>query len=224
MKVRIAPSLLAADFSKLGDEVRTVEIGGADLLHVDVMDGHFVPPITVGANVVRDIRKVTRIPLDVHLMVERPDDLLDQFVDAGAACVTVHVEAARHLDRTVRYIKSRGIRAGVALNPATPLNSVYYVLGLVDIVLVMSVNPGWGGQPFLDYTLAKVEALKSEIRHRKLNTLIEVDGGVGLDNAAKLAKAGANILVAGTAVFGASDYAIAIRDLRAAGSSSASEP
>jgi len=217
MKVRIAPSLLAADFSKLGEEVRAIEIGGADLLHFDVMDGHFVPPITVGASVVRDIRKVTRIPLDVHLMVDRPDDLLDQFVDAGAACITVHAEAAPHLDRTLRHIKSRGIRAGVAINPATPLNSVYYVLGLVDIVLVMSVNPGYGGQAFLDYTLAKIEALKGEIRHRKLQTLLEVDGGVKMDNVGKVVKAGADIIVAGTAVFGAPDYAVAIRDLRAAG-------
>jgi ribulose-phosphate 3-epimerase len=216
MKVRIAPSLLAADFSKLGEEVRAVEIGGADLLHFDVMDGHFVPPITVGANAVRDIRKGTRLPLDVHLMVERPDDLLDQFIDAGAACITVHAEACRHLDRTVRYIKSRGVRAGVAINPATPLNAVYYVMGLVDIALVMSVNPGWGGQPFLDYTLAKIEALKGEIRHRKLQALVEVDGGVKLDNIGKIAKAGADVVVAGTAVFGAPDYAVAIRDLRAA--------
>ena len=214
MKIRIAPSILAADASKYGEELRAIESAGADLIHVDVMDGHFVPPLTIGPGVMRQLKNCTRLPLDVHLMVEQPDRLIDGFVDAGAACITVHAEAVPHLDRQVRYIKSRGLKAGVALNPATPLNSVYYLLGLVDIVVIMTVNPGYGGQSFLDYCLAKIDALKGEIKHRKLQTLIEVDGGVNKDNAGKIAKAGADILVAGTAIFGSGDYGVAIRDMR----------
>jgi len=214
MKTRIAPSILSADFARLGEEVHAVEVAGADLIHVDVMDGRFVPQITIGAAVVKEIKKTTRLPLDVHLMVEEPDHLIDQFVDAGAGCITVHVEAVKHLDRTIRYIKSRGVRAGVAVNPATPLAGLFYVLPLVDLALIMSVNPGFGGQSFLEYTLAKVEAVKSEARSRKLQTLVEVDGGVKADNAAKIAKAGADILVAGTAIFHSGDYAGAINSLR----------
>lgn len=215
MKIGIAPSILAADFCRLGEEVRAVEAAAVDLIHVDVMDGRFVPPITIGAPVVRNLKRVARVGLDVHLMVEDPDRHIDSFVDAGAACVTIHAEAATHLDRTIRYIKSRGIKAGVALNPGTPLAAIYYVLGLVDMVLVMSVNPGYGGQTFLDYNLAKIEALRSEIKHRKLSTLIEVDGGIKLENVGKVAKAGADIIVAGTAIFNSGDYPATVQKMRA---------
>jgi len=214
MKLSIAPSILSADFSKLGEEIQAVERGGADIIHVDVMDGRFVPPITIGAQVVRDIHKVTSLPLDVHLMVEEPDHLLDSFVDAGAAAITVHVEAVRHLDRTLRYLRSRNVKVGLALNPATPLTSMFYVLGLVDLVLFMSVNPGYGGQRFLDYCVSKIEALRAEVVRRRLGTLIEVDGGVSLENVAQVARAGADIIVAGSAVFKAPDYGVAIRTLR----------
>jgi len=214
MKVMLAPSVLSADFARLGEEVKAVEAAGADLIHVDVMDGHFVPTITVGPGVVRHLKNVTRLPLDVHLMVEEPGHLVDAFADAGASVITVHVEACRHLDRVLRQIKARGIRAGVAMNPATPLNSIYYVLGLVDLALVMSVNPGFAGQSFLEYTLAKIEALHAEVRHRKLQTLIEVDGGIKAENIQKAAKAGAEVIVAGTAVFETSDYTQTIRNLK----------
>jgi ribulose-phosphate 3-epimerase len=194
--------------------VRAVEAAGADLIHVDVMDGHFVPPISIGADVVRDIKRASRLPVDVHLMVEEPGHMVDQFIEAGAAALTVHVEAVRHLDRVLRYVKGRGIRVGVALNPATPLTDVFYVLGLVDIVLVMSVNPGFGGQSLIDYTLSKVEALRAEVKQRKLQALIEVDGGIKQENAGKVAKAGADILICGTAVFRTKDYAAAVAGLR----------
>jgi ribulose-phosphate 3-epimerase len=216
MKIRIAPSILSADFSRLGEEVKAVEAAGADLVHVDVMDGRFVPQITIGPGIVRDLKRCTRLPLDVHLMVEDPDRHVDAFAEAGAACITVHSEACIHLDRTLRHIKARGVRSGVAVNPATPLASVFYVLPLVDLVLVMSVNPGFGGQSLIDYSLAKVEAVRTEVKHRKLQTLIEVDGGVTAENAPRIVKAGADILVAGTAVFGAGDYAAAIAGLRSA--------
>lgn len=216
MKVRIAPSILAADFSKLGEEVRSVEGGGADLIHVDVMDGQFVPPITMGPMIARDLGRATRLPLDVHLMVEDPMRHADSFIEAGASCVTVHCEATPHLDRVIRQIKSKGAKAGVALNPATPLADIFYVLGMVDLVLVMGVNPGWGGQTFIEYTLAKIEAVKAEIKHRKLNTLVEVDGGIKLDNVGKVVKSGADIVVAGTAIFRAGDYGQAIAKMRAA--------
>jgi len=216
MKIRIAPSILSADAARLGDEMRACETGGADLLHVDVMDGRFVPTISVGPGIIRHLKKCTRLPLDVHLMVEEPTHMIDSFVDAGASCITVHCEAVTHLDRALRHIKSRGIRAGVALNPSTPLNLIYYVLGLADMVVVMTVNPGFGGQTFLDYCLPKIEALKGELRHRKLSTLVEVDGGIKLDNVGKIARAGADVIVAGTAVFDSGDYAVAIRDMRTA--------
>jgi ribulose-phosphate 3-epimerase len=214
METRIAPSLLAADFARLGEEVRAVEAAGADFLHLDVMDGRFVPNLSVGVPVLRSLKRITRVPVDAHLMVEDPDVLLEDFLEAGADNITVHVEACRHLDRTIRLIKGRGVKAGVALNPATPLSSIFYVLGMVDLVLIMSVNPGFGGQRFIDYTINKIAALRSEIDHHKLDVMIQVDGGVNAENAGKLAKAGADILVAGTAVFGTSDYGIAMEKIR----------
>jgi ribulose-phosphate 3-epimerase len=208
MSVCIAPSILSADFARLGDEVRAVEAAGADWIHVDVMDGRFVPPITIGDCVVRDLRKVTALPLDVHLMV------LEGFVRGGADYVTVHVEAIRHLDRTLQQIRSLGARSGVSINPATPVESIEWVLEKADLALIMSVNPGYGGQSFIDYCLRKIERLRKLIDRAGLPTLIEVDGGVKADNIASVVAAGADVLVAGSAVFAAGDYAQAIRDLR----------
>ncbi len=214
MSVCIAPSILSADFARLGDEVRAVEAAGADWIHVDVMDGRFVPPITIGDCVVRDLRKVTALPLDVHLMVQEPDHLLEGFVRGGADYVTVHVEAIRHLDRTLQQIRSLGARSGVSINPATPVESIEWVLEKADLALIMSVNPGYGGQSFIDYCLRKIERLRKLIDRAGLPTLIEVDGGVKADNIASVVAAGADVLVAGSAVFAAGDYAQAIRDLR----------
>jgi ribulose-phosphate 3-epimerase len=214
MSVCIAPSILSADFARLGDEVRAVEAAGADWIHVDVMDGRFVPPITIGDCVVRDLRKVTALPLDVHLMVHEPDHLLEGFVRGGADYVTVHVEAIRHLDRTLQQIRSLGARSGVSINPATPVESIEWVLEKADLALIMSVNPGYGGQSFIDYCLRKIERLRKLIDRAGLPTLIEVDGGVKADNIASVVAAGADVLVAGSAVFAAGDYAQAIRDLR----------
>ncbi len=216
MNMRIAPSILSADFARLGDEVRAVELAGADWIHVDVMDGRFVPPITIGAAVVRDLRKVTALPLDVHLMVHEPDHLLEDFAAAGADWITVHVEAIKHLDRTLQVIRSLGAKAGIALNPATPVADVEWAIEKADLVLVMSVNPGYGGQQFIDYTLRKVEALRSLIDQRGLTTLLEIDGGVNATTAAAVAAAGIDVAVAGSAVFGASDYAAAMAGIRSA--------
>lgn len=216
MSMRIAPSILSADFARLGDEVRAVEKAGADWIHVDVMDGQFVPPITIGAAVVRDLRKVTELPLDVHLMVHEPDHLLEDFAASGADWITVHVEAIRHLDRTLQVIRSLGIKAGVALNPATPVESIVWALELADLVLVMSVNPGYGGQQFIDYSLRKVEALRNLIDGRGLSTVVEIDGGVNGATAAAVAAAGVDVAVAGSAVFGAADYAAAMAGIRSA--------
>ncbi|GIX48708.1 MAG: ribulose-phosphate 3-epimerase [Candidatus Tectimicrobiota bacterium] len=212
--VQIAPSILAADFARLAEEVARVEAAGADLLHVDVMDGHFVPNLTIGPPVVKALAAVTRLPLDVHLMLEEPERLLPAFVEAGSAGLTVHVEACRHLHRTVQAIKAAGVRAGVALNPATPIWLLQEILPELDLVLVMSVNPGFGGQRFIPSTLAKIRALKQEIAARGLSVAIAVDGGVNATNAPQLREAGADILVAGTAVFAQPDYAQAIRALR----------
>jgi ribulose-phosphate 3-epimerase len=214
MKMKIAPSILAADFSRLGDEVRAVEAAGADWIHVDVMDGRFVPPITIGDAVVRDLRKVTALPLDVHLMVHEPAHLLEGFVQSGADWITVHAEACRHLDRTLEQIRGLGVKAGVSLNPATPVEAVEWALEKADLVLVMSVNPGYGGQRFIDYTLRKVARLRTWIEQRNLPTLIEIDGGVNLATIASVANAGVDVAVAGSAVFGAEDYAAAMTRLR----------
>jgi ribulose-phosphate 3-epimerase len=214
--VKIAPSILAADFTRLGEEIAKVEAAGADMLHVDVMDGHFVPNLTIGPPVVKAIKTVTKLPLDVHLMIEQPDNLLPDFIDAGSDNLTVHVEACRHLHRTVQSIRDAGVRASVVLNPATSLHALDEILPDVHMVLLMSVNPGFGGQRFLPSTLEKIRQLRAQITERRLAVAIEVDGGVKADNAAEICAAGADVLVAGTAIFGQPDYEAAIRSLRAA--------
>jgi ribulose-phosphate 3-epimerase len=214
--VKIAPSILAADFTRLGEEIAKVEAAGADMLHVDVMDGHFVPNLTIGPPVVKAIKTVTNLPLDVHLMVEQPDNLLPDFIDAGSDNLSVHVEACRHLHRTVQSIRDAGVRASVVLNPATSLHALDEILPDVHMVLLMSVNPGFGGQRFLPSTLEKIRQLRAQITERRLAVAIEVDGGVKADNAAEICAAGADVLVAGTAIFGQPDYEAAIRSLRAA--------
>jgi ribulose-phosphate 3-epimerase len=212
-KTRLCPSILSADFARLGEQVRAVEQGGAQAIHLDVMDGHFVPNLTLGPAVVKAIDRITALPLDVHLMIFQPDLYLEAFREAGADWISVHVEAERHLHRTVSRIRELGAKAGVVLNPATPLASLTEILHEVDFILIMSVNPGFGGQAFIPAALDKVAALRALIETRKLETLIEVDGGVGLENAAELVRAGADILVAGNAVFGKGDPEANTRDL-----------
>lgn len=212
--IKIAPSILSADFSRLGDEVRAIEQGGADYVHVDVMDGHFVPNITIGPLIVEAVRRVTSLPLDVHLMIENPDLYIPGFVEAGADIITVHQEAVPHLHRTVQMIRGLGKRAGVSINPATPASTLDVVLEEIDLVLVMSVNPGFGGQSFIPSCLPKIEALRREIDRRGLQIELEVDGGVKTDNIGRIARAGADVFVAGSAVFGTPDYAVTISSLR----------
>jgi ribulose-phosphate 3-epimerase len=214
LPVRIAPSILAADFGRLAEEVRAVERAGADWIHVDVMDGHFVPNLTLGPVVVEALRAATRLPLDVHLMIEAPERSLEAYVRAGADRVGVHVETCPHLHRTLAQIREAGAKACVVLNPATPADAVRPVLGDVDQVLVMSVNPGFGGQKFIPGVLAKIEQLRRWTREAEREIEIEVDGGIGPGTVGAAARAGANVFVAGTAVFRASDYAAAIADLR----------
>ena len=213
--VKIAPSILAADFTRLGEEIAKVEAAGAYMLHVDVMDAQFVPNLSIGPPVIKAIKTVTNLPLDVHLMVEQPDNLLPDFIDAGSDNLSVHVEACRHLHRTVQSIRDAGVRASVVLNPATSLHALDEILPDVHMVLLMSVNPGFGGQRFLPSTLEKIRLLRAQITERRLPVAIEVDGGVKADNAAEICAAGADVLVAGTAIFGQPDYEAAIRSLRA---------
>ena len=216
MTVRIAPSILSADFTILGEQIAAVERGGADLIHVDVMDGHFVPNLSLGVPVVRSIRKVATVPLDVHLMIEEPDRYLDAFVDAGAAMISVHLEVLPHLHRTLQAIKERGAKAGVAINPSTPVGTLEELAGMLDHVLVMSVNPGFGGQTFIPRSESKIRAVRALLDRQGNTAPIEVDGGVDTSNAARLVEAGATILVAGTSIFGTGDPERAVRDLRTA--------
>ncbi len=211
----IAPSILSADFGRLAEEVRAIEAGGCDLVHVDVMDGRFVPNITIGPLVVQAVKKTATRPLDVHLMIVEPEKYVEAFVDAGADIVTVHVEASPHLHRTLQQIRKAGAKAAVSLNPSTPVSSIEYVLEDLDMVLVMSVNPGFGGQSFIPSALRKIRALREMAEARGLHDLwIEVDGGIGPQNIAEVAAAGANVFVAGSAVFGKPDYGAVIRQLR----------
>jgi ribulose-phosphate 3-epimerase len=217
--VRIAPSILSSDFGHLADEIAAVERAGADMVHVDVMDGHFVPNLTIGPPIVEAIRKVTSLPLDVHLMMTNPDDFIEEFAEAGATYLTVHVEACPHLHRTVQSIKERGVKAGVTLNPATSLSSVEEILPDADLLLIMSVNPGFGGQKFIPGVLNKIRQARAMIAKTGKPVLLEVDGGIKADNAGSIVEAGADILVAGSAIFEAPgrDYKRIIAQLRAAG-------
>ncbi len=212
--VKIVPSILSADFSRLGEEVKAVEEAGADWIHVDVMDGKFVPNITVGPLVVEALRKVTELPLDVHLMIEDADQYVEEFAAAGADIISVHAEACPHLHRTVERIKESGARAGVVLNPATTLFALDEIIEQVDMVLLMSVNPGFSGQEFIGSVLSKIELLCNTLNESGVKLDVEVDGGVKPDNAAAIKKAGANVLVAGSAIFGSDDYKQAIEVLR----------
>ncbi|HKA61774.1 MAG TPA: ribulose-phosphate 3-epimerase [Methylomirabilota bacterium] len=212
--MKIAPSILSADFAALGEAIARVESAGADLLHVDVMDGHFVPNLTIGPPVIESIRKRTRLPLDVHLMIEEPERWVETYVRAGADYVTVHAEASTHLQRALTSIREAGARSGVALNPSTPPEVLQYVLDDLDLVLVMSVNPGFGGQSFIPTAYEKIRQLREMLGQR--DVLVSVDGGVKVDNAARLAQAGAKVLVAGSSVFGTPDPGAAVTALRSA--------
>jgi ribulose-phosphate 3-epimerase len=211
---KIAPSILSADFSRLGDEVRAVAAAGADYIHLDVMDGHFVPNITIGPLLVEAVRKVTDLPLDVHLMIENPDLYIPDFANAGADIIVVHAEATNHLHRTVQLVKSFGKKAGVSLNPATSLHLLDYILEDLDLVLLMTVNPGFGGQSFIEACLPKIHALRAMLDKRGLEAELEVDGGVKIENIERISHAGADVFVAGSAVFGSKDYAATISELK----------
>jgi ribulose-phosphate 3-epimerase len=211
---KISPSILSADFSRLKEEVQAVEKAGADYIHVDVMDGHFVPNITIGPMIVESLRKMTSLPLDVHLMIQNPDEFLTAFVEAGAGILTVHVEACPHLHRTLTEIKKRGVRAGVSLNPATPLCLIEPALEYADLVLVMTVNPGFGGQEFIPAMLPKIKQLRSLIDRKGWNLELEVDGGIKVDNIGAVAKAGADVFVSGSGIFKTSDYGKTITAMR----------
>ena len=199
--IKISPSILSADFSKLGNEIKDLENAGADFIHIDVMDGHFVPNITIGPQVINKLRKYTSLPFDVHLMISPVHDFIKSFADAGADIITIHPEATKDLVRTIKKIKSYNKKVGVSLNPETSVDQAISVLNLIDLVLVMSVRPGFGGQKFIENSLNKVKVLKKEINNKKLSTLIEIDGGINFDNSRKARKAGVDILVSGTTIF-----------------------
>ncbi len=211
---RIAPSILSADFSRLGEEVKAVEKAGADYIHIDVMDGHFVPNITIGPLIVEAVRKVTCLPLDVHLMIDNPDDYLEDFVRAGSDLLGVHVEVVRHLHRTIQRIKELGAMACVVLNPTTPLDTLEYILEDIDMVLIMTVNPGFGGQKFIPAMLDKIRSLRRMIDSRGLEVDLQVDGGINLDTLSDVTLAGADVFVAGSAIFGSDDYLSTISQFR----------
>lgn len=211
---KIAPSILSANFLKLEEEIRAAEAAGADMLHIDIMDGHFVPNITIGPFIVESIRTVTALPLDIHLMIEKPDTYIRDFIKAGADFLTVHYEASVHLHRTIQSIKENDVKAGVSLNPATPVCSLDHVLSDIDMVLLMSVNPGFGGQDFIPQVIEKIKLLKDTLREKGLSMLVEVDGGVKLDNAPAVINAGADILVMGSAFFHSQDYGLFIKQFR----------
>ncbi len=212
--IKIAPSILSADFARLGEEIRAIDVAGADYVHVDVMDGHFVPNITIGPLIVDAVRPVTELPLDVHLMIENPDQYIPDFARAGADIIVVHAEAVRHLHRTVQLIKSLGKKAGVSLNPATSLTTLDVILPDLDLVLLMTVNPGFGGQSFIRSCLPKITELRQRINALGLPIELEVDGGVKIDNIEEIAAAGADVFVAGSAVFGTDDYRATITRLK----------
>lgn len=212
--LKIAPSILSADFSKLGEDVKMLDKSGADWIHIDVMDGLFVPNISFGVPVIKSIRKVTSLPFDVHLMIEKPDRYIEDFVKSGADIITVHYEADKHLDRTINYIKSFKVKAAVALNPATPVESIKYLIPNLDMVLIMTVNPGFGGQKYIKYCSDKIRELRNLSDKVNKDLLIEVDGGITVENAAEAAKCGANIMVAGSAVFKGGNIEKNISDLR----------
>ncbi len=211
---KISPSILSADFSRLGEEVKRVDDAGADWIHIDVMDGHFVPNITVGPFILEAVRRVTSLPLDVHLMIERPDQYINEFSDAGADIITVHVEACPHLHRTIQAIKEKGKKAGVSLNPATPLVLVEDILNDIDLLLIMSVNPGFGGQKFIISVLDKIKRARQMIDKAGSKAYIEIDGGVKLDNIGDISFAGADIFVSGSGVFGTKDYKRTIEEMK----------
>jgi ribulose-phosphate 3-epimerase len=213
-EIRIAPSILSANFLKLGEEVNKVEQAGADLVHVDVMDGRFVPNITVGPMIVKALRKQTRLPLDVHLMIVEPEKYVEEFATAGADIITVHVEATIHLQRLVKRIRELGKKAGVSLNPHTPLTAIEWVLGDVDLVLIMTVNPGFGGQSFIPQMIQKIELLRQQVDRYSLPVDIEVDGGIKVDNIANVAGAGADIVVSGSGIFQTVDYGATIGEMK----------
>ncbi|QCR31753.1 ribulose-phosphate 3-epimerase [Lysinibacillus sp. SGAir0095] len=215
--IKIAPSILSADFAKLGQEVKEVEAAGAELIHIDVMDGHFVPNITMGPIVVEALRPITKLPLDVHLMIENPDNYIEQFAKAGADYISVHVEACRHLHRTIQLIRSLDVKAGVVLNPHTPIESIQHILEDIDFVLFMTVNPGFGGQKFISSVVPKIEALSRIIKERGLDIEIEVDGGITAETIGDCAKAGATLFVAGSAIYNKEDRAKALQEIKTAG-------
>ncbi|MDX9746262.1 MAG: ribulose-phosphate 3-epimerase [Syntrophales bacterium] len=212
---RIAPSILSADFGRLAEEIQAVEAAGADWIHVDVMDGHFVPNLTIGPAVVKALRKTTSLPFDVHLMIRDPDRYLDAFIDAGSDILTVHVEAAAHLNRTVNGIREKGVKAGVSINPATPVSCLEEILPDCDLILVMTVNPGFGGQKFIASSLSKIRKTRDMIASLARPVILEVDGGITLDNIEEVSAAGADVFVAGSAVFGSPDYGETIRAMKA---------